>query len=1150
MGPIVITAPSANAVFAAGPDYATDVLGDPWDMRNQQDVALDPAQMVGWNNTLTPANGLLTGVTNGTAGSFVTFLQRAWYMINNPGRTGRRYPIDTTKYTKISWKMSSTAGEFPRILFFQKDIGDPADVGSSRTYLNATQTPVPAGTTIYMMDMAQVNAPQTSGPAWTSGTVAGLSLYPNSGNGANTIGVSWMRITAGDGTATAKNMRVTWTGGTGSVAVNITDAGGTTYLAGSSSSGLLDFNYGILPPGTYTLNVGGTTQTFKINGPPTVQVTDPDETGGEDFATTMLHNPWDMADTGDYVVNVNIVDHLTQHLVNQPGFTGVSDGQTVGFTSGGVPVGDAQLYFLSQQHPQDGPLIDTTKYHRLTFGLYVEHAFSLATGSVARVFWGSDSSPTGGGTPYNLTTSKDIITWPGMNVYTLDLAAMTVANGGLEANNATPWTTQPVRHFRIDPFEFAEVVTFHYPFVKLAADDTTVGNRFTITFAGSDPENDTTTVSLYYDTDQNSSNGKTLIASGLPLLNGQGQYVWYTANVAPGTYYIYAEATDGLNTSGHYATGPLQVVAAPVPPVIRPNDFDGDKKADVAVYKATGDWAIDTSSSGYTNQLTKSWGGTGYAPVPGDYDGDGKIDVAVYQESSGNWSIVRSTDGTVLSINWGGPGYKPVQGDYDGDGKTDVGVYQASTGSWYILTSSSGYQSAIGATWGGSGYVAIGGQDFDGDGKADVAVYQISTGTWSILKSTTGYATPINVVFGGGPGYTLVPGDYDGDGMADLALYKRGTGVWSVLKSTSGYTTSFTVTLGGPGFLPVPGDFDGDGRIDPATYQPSTGTWSALKSTTNYQSQVTITNFGGPTDVPLSSAIAISSDDTLRSSDFDGDGKSDLTVYNASNGFWYSLKSSTNFSTTMNTSWGGSDYTPVPGDYDGDGKGDLGVYQQSSGNWYILLSGSNFTTTIVKNVGGPGWVPAQGDFDGDGRTDLVVYNTSSGLWYGLKSGANYTTTVSINWGGTGYSATPGDFDGDGKADLAVYQQSSGNWYILLSGANFTTTITKNVGGPGYVPLQGDFDGDGKADLAVYNTTSGLWYALKSSTNYTTTLAISWGGTGYTPVRGDFDGDGKSDLVLYQPSSGNWYILLSGANYTTTISKSWGGVGYAPVPAFP
>ena len=41
-GIVVITFPD---VIAAGPDFATDVLRDPWDMSNVEDVSLDP----GWH---------------------------------------------------------------------------------------------------------------------------------------------------------------------------------------------------------------------------------------------------------------------------------------------------------------------------------------------------------------------------------------------------------------------------------------------------------------------------------------------------------------------------------------------------------------------------------------------------------------------------------------------------------------------------------------------------------------------------------------------------------------------------------------------------------------------------------------------------------------------------------------------------------------------------------------------------------------------------------------------------------------------------------------------------------------------------------------------------------------------------------------------
>ena len=90
-GGLTISSPAAGAILAAGPDYATDVLGDPWDMSNVEDVARDPAQVVGWTN-FSVANGVAGGTTalvNGASNATtITFLQRAYYGILNPGRTG------------------------------------------------------------------------------------------------------------------------------------------------------------------------------------------------------------------------------------------------------------------------------------------------------------------------------------------------------------------------------------------------------------------------------------------------------------------------------------------------------------------------------------------------------------------------------------------------------------------------------------------------------------------------------------------------------------------------------------------------------------------------------------------------------------------------------------------------------------------------------------------------------------------------------------------------------------------------------------------------------------------------------------------------------------------------------------------------------
>src|SRR5262249_24394916 len=71
--------------------------------------------------------------------------------------------------------------------------------------------------------------------------------------------------------------------------------------------------------------------------------------------------------------------------------------------------------------------------------------------------------------------------------------------------------------------------------------------------------------------------------------------------------------------------------------------------------------------------------------------------------------------------------------------------------------------------------------------------------------------------------------------------------------------------------------------------------------------------------------------------DFDGDGKTDLTVYDSVLGNWYIRRSGGGNSYRVHWGWSGA--TPVRGDFDGDGKTDIAVYDQSSGDWFIAFSG-------------------------------------------------------------------------------------------------------------------------------------------------------------------------------------------------------------------
>lgn len=269
-------------------------------------------------------------------------------------------------------------------------------------------------------------------------------------------------------------------------------------------------------------------------------------------------------------------------------------------------------------------------------------------------------------------------------------------------------------------------------------------------------------------------------------------------------------------------------------------------------------------------------------------------------------------------------------------------------------------------------------------------------------------------------------------------------------------------------------------------------------------------------------------------SDFDGDRKTDLSVFNPVTGNWSVKQTFDNAEYSF--SWGLPSDIATAGDFDGDGQSDLAVWRPTNGHWYIAKSGGGVSDIAW---GLPNDVPVAADFDADGRTDPAVWRPSNGTWYILQSTLGIRTQA---WGLDGDKPVIGDFEGDGKPDMTVWRPSNRTWYVIQSSSSLFIIIQWGIDGD--KPIVTDFDGNKRSEFAVFRPSNSTWYWLDNFTGNISTH--TFGLTGDTPIPADYDGDGKTDIAVFRTSDNTWYHV--GSSDSQYRVRPFGQVGDKPSPA--
>gem|GEM_PF-2459949 len=498
----------------AGDDYATNNFSDSWDMSNSEDVW--PV----YTNINSPSfsGGTFRGVA-ANSGPQVYFLWGGYPNSIASPRDGNINPINANYYNRMAIRFYSSVASKAQLYWFYSQ-----DITKNRKW---QQFNAKAGWNIYIFDAEHNFNAFASG--W-NGSPIGVRLGPVNTPGA-TFSVDWVNVYRAN-TSTAL---VSWddnapNGSAYKIYVDGDNSGynGTLLTTAASSPATVDLS--ALRAGTYYLYVtrsGSANSAYvavHVNDAPVVKVLDPDVAGGDDWASRIMGDSWNMSNSRDIISTKN----LTRRSFRKGLYTAVN-------------TGNDPIIYLNMR----GKRINTTRYHRLTVKYKFNDSFNLVRGTMARVGW--KNYPSRG---WQMT--DDLLTYEGWNTISQDLRG---ANLDVGRFGWRGW----VGTMRFDPHEDPLARRFYVDSVRVTADDMTKNGRFNVRYRVGDTDSAAVSVQIYADPDTNPSNGNWRLIMSTTRGAGDGVFTWTPDASFNGRNNIYVAVSDGLNNTGSYSTGPLQV---------------------------------------------------------------------------------------------------------------------------------------------------------------------------------------------------------------------------------------------------------------------------------------------------------------------------------------------------------------------------------------------------------------------------------------------------------------------------------------------------------------------------------------------------------------------------------------------------------------